>query len=442
MDVVADDLPVLHDAALKVSIPLSSLLGGRLVRSEHFYSSRYSASFSDSHKLYTSSSNLLANPAPAPNQNPNPSPYVKHNHDRAAYSPGDDDSDDDSFHSKGEVSDSHLMMASPQLIRRELSKGSLIVSRQRQGQGQHPVIVQAAGAVDKERVYCVWRWRLITEEESRRRETTGAEAHLKGTPESLARRLTELRCLAGRVWLKAAQAATVALEFPDVPVTSSSSSGANHLTYRQCAVITLFPRVIDLENVNILVDTLPRERHAPLYDRIGWLNALNIFKLNRYFNLDLSIHDNWQVAEIIVKLVLCKGGAKLQGEQFRRNRRRSFIPGWEIPAPWLPETYKGNLPKGIPREGVLLTHLVSQTEPPRNWRKVRQLIMRQFTLLGVPRGDGRDLHMPASAAASVTATATAINSIGISYNVMTASSAPQPSTERSLADLDWDDILV
>jgi hypothetical protein len=50
--------------------------------------------------------------------------------------------------------------------------------------------------------------------------------------------------------------------------------------------------------------------------------------------------------------------------------------------------------------------------------------------------------MPASAAASVTATATAINSIGISYNVMTASSAPQPSTERSLADLDWDDILV
>jgi hypothetical protein len=56
-----------------------------------------------------------------------------------------------------------------------------------------------------------------------------------GSSEAWARRLTELRCLSGRLWVKSEQAAKIAIEFPDTAVSSTDST-----TFRQVSVGPLF----------------------------------------------------------------------------------------------------------------------------------------------------------------------------------------------------------
>ena len=84
---------------------------------------------------------------------------------------------------------------------------------------------------------------------------------------------------------------------------------------------------------------------------IGWFNALNLFKLSRYLDLDLRIEDNRRLALVVVTLFVSGGGISLVEQKFRRTIENEFISGWELPACWDAATYTGNLPPGIPHEG-------------------------------------------------------------------------------------------
>eukprot|EP01035_Chromulina_nebulosa_P020660 gene20660-26787_t len=108
------------------------------------------------------------------------------------------------------------------------------------------------------------------------------------------------------------------------------------INFREIAIISLFSRVVDLENFNDVADTLPPESQPCLYNKIGWLNAINMNKLgSRFFDLDISVFDQKEISDAIINIIVRgKGLFKLLNEKFRRNYSMPFIPGWELPASW------------------------------------------------------------------------------------------------------------
>ena len=94
----------------------------------------------------------------------------------------------------------------------------------------------------------------------------------------------------------------------------------------------------------------------------GWLNAINFFKMNRYYDLDLRIEDNRRLAAAIVYIFVNGGGLSISGEKYRRMYDLEFIPGWEIPAMWDVGMYTGNLPKAFPSDGNFICTIVMKDD--------------------------------------------------------------------------------
>jgi hypothetical protein len=200
------------------------------------------------------------------------------------------------------------------------------------------------------------------------------------------RKLSELRSVIGSIWINTAQAAEILNDFD---IKSNEDS-----TVKQSAITILFSRLIDPENLPTLMTTLPTKTRSMVYNKIGWLNAINIMhidKIEHYFSLDLSICDNWKMAYILIQLVYHGGGLKLKREQFRKEiKPGAFLPRWEIPPEWQADGLN------IPKEGFFVAESVSvlEKDKPRGWKKMRQSLSQRFSIFAVPKGDGRDLHSP------------------------------------------------
>ena len=79
-------------------------------------------------------------------------------------------------------------------------------------------------------------------------------------------------------------------------------------------------------------------------------------------------------------------GINWRGETFRRNHGTELIAGWQLPTNWDADNYKGNLPKGVPREGHLIFDYTS--DPARGCAAdalTRAALSKQYFLVGVPR---------------------------------------------------------
>jgi hypothetical protein len=188
------------------------------------------------------------------------------------------------------------------------------------------------------------------------------------------KRFSELRAASSRVWLTCKQAVSMVTFFPVVSGLQVAVSlkrqtvlcvvqlAKDGRCYREDSIVTLFPRITDIENFGSVVETLPNSYHASVYNRIGivmfsgisycyayhgacffpgWMNAVNMFKIARYVDLDLRIDDNRRLTQCIVTLFTGGGGLHLLEQKFRRTYESEFIPGWEIPAMWDAATYTG-----------------------------------------------------------------------------------------------------
>ena len=130
--------------------------------------------------------------------------------------------------------------------------------------------------------------------------------------------------------------------------------------YRSDAIISLFSRIIDLENFDLLVELLPKARPPPpvpshlrdmsreavqkrlalhdraaLVHRLGLLNIMNPFKCDQPYDLELSRSDEHAVAKVMVGLAVVEPGVNfVEGETlFNRGpdkdgTRAEDTPGW------------------------------------------------------------------------------------------------------------------
>jgi len=190
------------------------------------------------------------------------------------------------------------------------------------------------------------------------------------------------------LWISVAQAHLIVTSFPQTPGCTVEER------YREHAIVILFSRIVDLENLDILLDVVPKETRHCLLNRIGWLNALNTYSMDGLYDLDLRLADNRKIAILLTDLAILEPGNNFRSPLFSRRMNTPFIPGWELPASWDEAHYKGNVPPGVPQEGHLVVTLCSQPDQGGGLpnQRLRQKWQQQ-TLLAVPRGTGEDIHL-------------------------------------------------
>ena len=108
-------------------------------------------------------------------------------------------------------------------------------------------------------------------------------------------------------------------------------------TYRIELLIKLFPRILDVYNIEIIYTVLNPEEVVMLIARIGYLNLINPLKIDGYFSLSLSVWEERQVAKMLIYLADEEPGRNWADASFS-HIVDDARPGWELNKLWLQDT--------------------------------------------------------------------------------------------------------
>jgi hypothetical protein len=244
--------------------------------------------------------------------------------------------------------------------------------------------VQGQAGQKTDYLCCFWRWRPRLPFDRGSSSTDmlfSTSAH-----DVWGNKLFILRSVISDKWITCEQASSLAIEFP--------TFGSDGQPYRESAIINMFSRLVDSENFQTILDSsLIPDCHHSAYKRIGFLNTLNGFQLDRHFVLELDSPECRLLAFILTKLAGAEPGQNTIDQRYCRSNADLFSYGWSIPADWGTETERG-ASDAIPTKGKLILRYSSQ--PERGCRLIPELraaIQQKYLLLGVPRKtDGQDVY--------------------------------------------------
>lgn len=117
-------------------------------------------------------------------------------------------------------------------------------------------------------------------------------------------------------------------------------------TYRVELIVSLFSRLKDVHNFEVVIAQLTTEEHAMVLARIGILNIFNPMKPEGGYSLDLSLWEERQVGKMLIHFACVEPGANWFYQEYTFDRKQLGIPGWELPVTWLAED-------GMPSKGLL-----------------------------------------------------------------------------------------
>ncbi|RHY89590.1 hypothetical protein DYB35_004904 [Aphanomyces astaci] len=109
-------------------------------------------------------------------------------------------------------------------------------------------------------------------------------------------------------------------------------------------ILIFFDRITDVYNFQQVLPLLTDDEVAQLLYRVGWLHVWSPLVPDLYYELDLSMYEQREVAKILVQLALNEPviyGENWQNETYGWNRGDP-IPGWQLNQSWLGE---GNFPE-------------------------------------------------------------------------------------------------
>ena len=162
-------------------------------------------------------------------------------------------------------------------------------------------------------------------------------------PQAKAARLLELLDdVFGKLWLYCRHVALICECFKNLGTIKKTDTFG---TYRVELVISLFERIVDAHNFELIMRVLEPFEVGCLYCRLGWLSLYNPMKPEGSFNLDLSIWEERIVAKTIVVLATDEPGDNLSKASFAWDRYGDCIPGWEMTVSWCKED-------GLPNRGT------------------------------------------------------------------------------------------
>ncbi|KAF0739004.1 hypothetical protein Ae201684_005192 [Aphanomyces euteiches] len=92
------------------------------------------------------------------------------------------------------------------------------------------------------------------------------------------------------------------------------------------AARVLFSRLIDVANFCDILDLLDRAEQIELVHTLGWLNVFNPDKPDRYYELDLSVLEDYNMAKILIRLAVIEEVARHAARITDGGRRETI--GW------------------------------------------------------------------------------------------------------------------
>ncbi|RHY23150.1 hypothetical protein DYB25_011322, partial [Aphanomyces astaci] len=148
------------------------------------------------------------------------------------------------------------------------------------------------------------------------------------------------------------------------------------------AARVLFARLIDVGNFCEIFDLLDREDQSELVKSLGWLNIFNPEKPDRFYELDLSVLEDYNMAKILIRLAVIEEGDNwLDGYTYSPTRDEAPYPHWILPASWdADDTGKGEGPR---RTGILRLVFTSKLEDGciPDWDARREIKNRVLSLV-------------------------------------------------------------
>jgi len=145
-----------------------------------------------------------------------------------------------------------------------------------------------------------------------------------------------------RVWLECRQLALLLEKFEVGKVEKAKKFG----TYRVEMVVSLFPRLLDLWNFEVISSVLTGYEIGCIYARIGILNVYNPMKPDGAWEFNLCNWDERQIAKTHAQLSVVEPGVNWLEQEFKWKRDVDPMPGWELTQGWMSD-------EGFPDKGVL-----------------------------------------------------------------------------------------
>ena len=151
----------------------------------------------------------------------------------------------------------------------------------------------------------------------------------------------------GRLWIRARHLALIIQSFSIGAVKKTESFGSYHVD----VICSLFGRVIDVHNFELLYSILLPEDIACVMTRLGLLNVFNALKPEGCMEYNLSRYEDRFMAKIILALTEFEPGVNLSYKAFFWDRDTE-VGGFEVTQPWLTD-------EGLPTKGFLLLQYFS-----------------------------------------------------------------------------------
>jgi len=162
--------------------------------------------------------------------------------------------------------------------------------------------------------------------------------------ESKAVRLTELLGeVLMHVWIRCRHLALLMECFKKF---GSVKKAVHFGSYRTELAVSLFSRVVDPHNFELVMRVLDPYEAGCLVSRIGLLNIFNPMKPEGCWELDLGRYEERVVAKTMAALSVVEPGDNWLQKAFMWGRDLDPMPGWELVATWMNE-------EGFPKRGII-----------------------------------------------------------------------------------------
>lgn len=162
-------------------------------------------------------------------------------------------------------------------------------------------------------------------------------------PAAKAYRTVDALCdLLSRVWLRCRHLALILRYF----TAGETNRTPNFGTYRVELVVTLYARVVDIHNFELILHVLTAHEVACVHCRLGILNTFNPMTPEGCYFLDLAWYDQRMVVKMLAALSVVEPGENWINETFRWDISYDDIPGWRLLQAWMVDS-------GLPQRGYM-----------------------------------------------------------------------------------------
>jgi Ran GTPase-activating protein (RanGAP) involved in mRNA processing and transport len=147
------------------------------------------------------------------------------------------------------------------------------------------------------------------------------------SPEAKSSRINEqLEDTFAHVWLLCRHVAAIVIATPLGTSGRTDYFGSYHVDL----IVSLFARIVDIHNFEVIMSVLNAQECAQLYCRIGWLNLFNPTKPEGFYCLDFCRYEERLCAKMMIGLALVEPGDNWKDNSMRWTWDSDPVPGWEL----------------------------------------------------------------------------------------------------------------